>query len=57
MATLYLMRHGAACAGVLRKLDYDWRRDGKRLGNCCIIVLDFDPEAGFSVRDLINPND
>lgn len=49
--------HGAACAQVLRALGYDWRQDGKRLGNCCIIQLGYTPEDGFSVEGLVNPND
>lgn len=48
--------HGAATAGVLRELGFDWHADGRRLGNCCIAVLDY-RDGSFSVRDLVNPND
>lgn len=48
--------HGGAIAGVLRGLNYDWRKDGKRLGNCAIAELDFDGK-NFTVTNLYNPND
>lgn len=49
--------HGAACAQVLRALDYDYRSSGKRLGNCCIVEYDYSPSLGLSVCDIYNPND
>ena len=49
--------HGAACAQVLRALDYDYRSSGKRLGNCCIGEYDYSPSLGLSGSDIYNPND
>lgn len=48
--------YGAACAQVLRALDYDYRSNGKRLGNCCIVEYDYSPSLGLSVCDIYNPN-
>lgn len=50
--------HGGAIAMVLRTIGYDWREDGRHLGNCCIATLEFDPQSQvFTVTDLNNPND
>ncbi len=49
--------HGGALAVVLRSLGYSWGKEGKRLGNCCIATLEFDPATQtFKVLDLHNPN-
>lgn len=51
-----MVSHGAACAQVMRAIGFDYRSSGKRIGNCCIIELDYDPAAGLSVVDIVNPN-
>ena len=54
--------HGAAVAQFLRALGPEQearlRGDGRRLGNCCIMVFDYDPAAkAFNAVDLVNPNE
>ena len=54
--------HGAAVAQFLRALGPEQearlRGDGRRLGNCCIMIFDYDPAAkAFNAVDLVNPNE
>lgn len=48
--------HGAACAQVMHALGYDYRSEGTRLGNCCLIELDYQHVGKLSVVGIDNPN-
>ena len=59
--SVLMTSHGAACAQVLRAINNDYllqlRDQGKRIGNCAIVIYDYDRPAGtLAVEDVINPN-
>ncbi len=59
--SVLMMSHGAAVAQVMHALNYNYRAEGKRLGNCCVIELDYTPGTTpvterLKVVNLNNPN-
>lgn len=51
--------HGAAMAQVPRAFGDDMANhsNGKRMGNCCIAVYDFDGDKTLTLKELHNPNE
>lgn len=53
------MSHGAAMAQVPRAFGDEMSNhsNGKRMGNCCIAVYEFDGDKTLALQELINPNE
>ena len=51
--------HGAAMAQVPRAFGDDMMNhsNGKRMGNCCIAVYEFDGDRTLALEQLVNPNE
>lgn len=48
--------HGAAAAQVMRGVGVEPLKMKNRIGNCCVLELDFDPTTStFALADLYNP--